>query len=312
MPEFPDIRVDFFSKIHGRRPPLACFLSHVHSDHLAGLDSFKAPLFVFRYRYETQVLICSSVYCSAATKELLLRLERYPHRLNFALGVLESRKQQYKHLKSLLVSVTYFKDPECYSRLFQKPIPLETPTRIELAPGNDIQVTLFDANHCTGAVMFCGFPLLLTTHLTNLAAVIEGNDKAILYTGDIRSEPWFVNSLTRNPFLIEYTAGLKKLDCIYLDTSNTKPVEFPTKADGLKELLQKVSQYPPDTVFHFEAWTFGYEEVWMALSRALNSPVRRSLVSHVLLSSYITNLILDTRRQLQVEALSVSAWRQRG
>ena len=103
--------------------------------------------------------------------------------------------------------------------------------------------------------------------------MFEGDGKAVLYTGDIRSEPWFVNSLTRNPFLIEYTSGLKTLDCIYLDTSNTSPIEFPTKADGIKELLKKVSKYPPDTVFHFTAWTFGYEEVWMALSRALKSPV---------------------------------------
>jgi len=80
--------------------------------------------------------------------------------------------------------------------------------------------------------------------------------------------------------LIEYVSGLKTLDCIYLDTSNTSDVPFPTKAAGLKELLIKVSEYPPDTVFHFEAWTFGYEEVWMALSKALKSQVR--FISHVL------------------------------
>lgn len=113
--------------------------------------------------------------------------------------------------------------------------------------------------------------------------MIESDRKAILYTGDIRSEPWFVNALVRNPFLIEYTSGLKRLDCIYLDTSNTDPVEFPTKADGLKELLQKVSKYPADTVFHLTAWTFGYEEVWMALSRALNSQVH---VDHYKLRLY--------------------------
>jgi hypothetical protein len=73
--------------------------------------------------------------------------------------------------------------------------------------------------------------------------------------------------------LIEYTSGLKTLDCIYLDTSNTAPIEFPTKAEGVNELLHKVSKYPPDTVFHFAAWTFGYEEVWMALSKAVNSRV---------------------------------------
>jgi hypothetical protein len=50
-------------------------------------------------------------------------------------------------------------------------------------------------------------------------------------------------------------------------------MNFPTKAEGLKELLQKVSKYPGDTIFHFSAWTFGYEGVWMALSRALKSQV---------------------------------------
>jgi len=143
-----------------------------------------------------------------------------------------------------------------------------------LEPGNDIQVTLFDANHCTGAVMFCKCYICGHSSLPLIPSpVIEGDSKAILYTGDIRSEPWFINNLTRNPFLLEYTSGLKKLDCVYLDTSNTQPIPFPSKADGLKELLQKIAKYPADTVFHFEAWTFGYEEVWMALSRALKSPV---------------------------------------
>jgi len=78
-----------------------------------------------------------SVYCSAATKELLIRLERSTNRINFENGILEVRKQDYKALEPRL-----------------KTIPLETPTRIELKPGSEIQVTLFDANHCTGAVMF--------------------------------------------------------------------------------------------------------------------------------------------------------------
>ncbi len=73
--------------------------------------------------------------------------------------------------------------------------------------------------------------------------------------------------------MIEYSTDLKTLDCIYLDTSNTEKIAFPSKAEGLEELLQKVSKYPKDTIFHFAAWTFGYEEVWMALSKALCSPV---------------------------------------
>lgn len=222
--EFPDIRIDFFRHDADVQPPLACFLSHVHSDHLAGLESLRSPF----------------VYCSAATREILLRLERYPCRINYAKGLLEARQQTYKHLSKVL-----------------KPLPLETPTTIELSPGREIQVTLFDANHCPGAVMF----------------LIESNDKAIIYTGDIRSEPWFVNTISRNPNLVEYTSGLKTLDKIYLDTSFTEDVPFQTKAQGIAELLCKVSKYPSDTVFHFQAWTYGYEDVWVALSKALKSQV---------------------------------------
>lgn len=94
-----------------------------------------------------------------------------------------------------------------------------------------------------------------------------------------------MNRLARSPFLVEYSSGLKTLDCIYLDTSNVgNDLEFPTKAEGLKELIEKVSKYPKDTTFHFAAWTFGYEEVWMMLSRVLNSPV---CLKNLLHTSYL-------------------------
>ncbi|KAG0153283.1 hypothetical protein PDIDSM_5133 [Penicillium digitatum] len=226
--EFPDIRIDYFRTCPERPAPLACFLSHVHSDHLQGLESFRTPF----------------IYCSPATRELLLRIEKYPHRMNFTKGILESRRLHYKHLAKLL-----------------RPIPLNTPTKIELTPRRCIKVTLFDANHCTGAVMF----------------LIEGDGKAIIYTGDIRAETWWVSSLVRHPVLIPYTLGPKRLDKLYLDStfaSKTNPFrEFPSKAEGLSELLQKVQAYPDDTVFYLRAWTFGYEDVWIALSAALNKKI---------------------------------------
>ncbi|KAL2755481.1 hypothetical protein ACRALDRAFT_2058915 [Sodiomyces alcalophilus JCM 7366] len=222
--EFPDIRVDFFRRSAHRPPPLACFLSHVHSDHLAGLESLRSPF----------------VYCSSATRQILLRLERYPCRINFAKGILEARVQTFKNLRFLL-----------------KPIPLDTPTRLELAPGRHIQVTLLDANHCPGAVMF----------------LFEGDGKAVLYTGDVRCEPWFVNSLARNPSVIEYSSHIRTLDKIYLDTSILEDIPLQTKAEGIAELLRKVAAYPPGTIFHIQAWTYGYEEVWIALSKALNSRI---------------------------------------
>ena len=114
--------------------------------------------------------------------------------------------------------------------------------------------------------------------------LFEGNDKAILYTGDIRSEPWWVNSLTRQPALLPYVSNagsrpIAKLDCLYLDTTfivtgKADPyVSFPSKADGLQELLRKVSKYPKDTLFYLDAWTFGYEDVWQALSMFLGSSI---------------------------------------
>ncbi|KAJ8110004.1 hypothetical protein ONZ43_g5989 [Nemania bipapillata] len=142
---------------------------------------------------------------------MLLRLEKSSVRLNYARGVLEDPYlQTYRHLEKRL-----------------KPLPLDTPTTIELFPGRTLQVTLLDANHCVGAVMF----------------LFEDAGKSVLYTGDIR-----------------YTSVL-----------DDYPLQ--TKADGLRELIEKVRKYPADTVFYFQSWTYGYEEVWIALSKALNSKI---------------------------------------
>ncbi|EAW23310.1 putative DNA repair protein [Aspergillus fischeri NRRL 181] len=180
--------------------------------------------------------------------------------MNFSKGILESRRLHYKHLTKLL-----------------RPIPLDTPTEIELTPLLSIRVTLLDANHCAGAVMF----------------LIEGDGKAVLYTGDIRAERWWVDSLVRHPVLIPYTLGSKKLDRIYLDTTfariNHVCRSFPSKAEGLRELLQKVEAYPKETVFYFRAWTFGYEDVWIALSALLNTKVHVDRYQIGLYRSLISN-----------------------
>lgn len=87
--------------------------------------------------------------------------------------------------------------------------------------------------------------------------LIESEHAAVLYTGDIRAEPWWVNSIARNPCLVEYTAGLKTLNRIYLDTSILDNIPLQTKAEGLRELLSQVARYPPDTIFYIQAWTYG-------------------------------------------------------
>jgi len=179
--------------------------------------------------------------------QLLLRIEKYPHRLNLAKGILESRVQSYAHLRKLL-----------------KAVPLRTPTHIELQPGQALRVTLFDANHCPGAVSF----------------LIEDGRRpgpAIFYSGDVRAEPALVAALAREPALAPYVAGLRPLDCLYLDTTfaaRDAPLRaFRSKADGVAELLRKVAACPPQTLFYVEAWTFGYEDVWVALAGFLGERV---------------------------------------
>jgi hypothetical protein len=207
--------------------------------------------------------------------QILLRLEKYHYRVNFAKGLLESR------------NVTYDRS----MRKLAKPLPLDTPTVIELSPGNSIKVTLIDANHCVGAVMF----------------LIEGNGKAVLYTGDIRAETWWVNTLVQNPILLPYTLGTRRLDCMYLDTTfatkNEPYREFPSKSEGIRELLSRVSEYPEDTIFYFHSWTFGYENVWVALSNFLESRIHLDDYRARIYGSLST---LD-RKQLRETGLDVTA-----
>jgi hypothetical protein len=55
-----------------------------------------------------------SVYCSAATRQILLRLERYPCRINYAKGILEARQQTFKHLHKVLVCSAPLDVPRAY------------------------------------------------------------------------------------------------------------------------------------------------------------------------------------------------------
>lgn len=93
-----------------------------------------------------------------------------------------------------------------------------------------------------------------------------------------------MNSIARNPCLLEYTCGIRTLDKIYLDTSFSSGSEFQTKAQGVAELLRKVLAYPRDTIFHLQAWTFGYFPSHSTpLANVLGLPTRRK-------DSFIDNL----------------------
>lgn len=58
---------------------------------MTGLDTFKGRL----------------IYCSAATRAMLLKLQRKASRINFAQGILEAEEITYKHQRNRLVSLPY-------------------------------------------------------------------------------------------------------------------------------------------------------------------------------------------------------------
>ena len=75
---------------------------------------------------------------------------------------------------------------------------------------------------------------------------MESENVSILYTGDIRgmsitrhqltivlAECWWLKSLSRLPILSPYIGGLRRLDCLYIDTTfasvNQSTRDFPDR-----------------------------------------------------------------------------------
>ncbi|KAM4872020.1 5' exonuclease Apollo [Thomomys bottae] len=168
IPHTP-IAVDFWSLRRAGSARLF-FLSHLHSDHTAGLSSTWArPL-----------------YCSPVTARLLHGRLRVSKQWIRALEVGES------HVLPL------------------DEVGLETMT-----------VTLIDANHCPGSVMF----------------LFEGYFGTILYTGDFRYTP----SMLKEPAL----ASGKQIHTLYLDNTNCNPALIvPSRQEATQQIIQLIEKHP--------------------------------------------------------------------
>ena len=89
--------------------------------------------------------------------------------------------------------------------------------------------------------------------------LIEGSKGAILHTGDFRAEPWFLESLTRNPLLQRYLSPQDQehapsdakqplpypvsttLEAIYLDTASTLTTfQIVTKVKSIFKFFKKI------------------------------------------------------------------------
>ncbi|THH18358.1 hypothetical protein EW146_g2607 [Bondarzewia mesenterica] len=252
IPPYP-IRVDEFSSpSSGSLSPIPALylLSHTHSDHIVGLSAKS---------------FSSKVICSHDAKQMLLRHEVYKERALVDSNIRENARlgRTFEHLK-ICPTVVEGRIGYQGSRDLLYPLPLNTPTDFELSNNEIVTITLLDANHCPGAVMF----------------LVEGSHGAVLHTGDLRAEPWFLDNLSRNPILQPYLAPwtsvpslddkcndssssvFKNLEAIYLDTACVwSPTEVPTKAKATEGLISIMSHLPEDTTFFINSWTWGYEDV---------------------------------------------------
>ncbi|KAK0530356.1 hypothetical protein OC842_003957 [Tilletia horrida] len=153
-------------------------LTHLHSDHLMGLaDKKKWP---------------DVVICSVATKEMLLRLETQKHRIAMDVDQADPNPP-YGHLritKKEAQAARKTQGSAVQPRDVLRALSLNTPTTIRYTQTTTLTITLIDANHMPGAVMF----------------LIEGPRGAVLHTGDVRAEPWWVEKLRREPVLQRYIA----------------------------------------------------------------------------------------------------------
>ena len=111
---------------------------------------------------------------------------------------------------------------------------------------DDVEVTLLDANHCPGAVMF-------------LFKFISG--KCVLHVGDFRAVP----AMESYPALWN-----NKIDSVYLDTTYCKEeYDFPSQADVVEatcDLVKRHLERHPKTLICVGSYTIGKERIFTALA----------------------------------------------
>ncbi|KAB5587824.1 DNA repair metallo-beta-lactamase [Ceratobasidium theobromae] len=230
---------------------------------------------------------------------MLLLLESVDDRVNYDKGLIPNKKRTFAALKR----------NGARRRDLLLTIPLNKPTKLDIGPSEVATITLLDANHCPGSVMYTLFPFPARRHLTTAVGyrfLIEGRRGAILHTGDIRAEPAMVARLTKSqhvgPYIIDSNGRQgKQLEALYLDTASMIGTRIvPSKAEAVEGLLRLINMYPQHTMFYINAWTWGYEDILIGIAHHFNTKVHVDRFKYIVLSSlseYTTSPAFTTHPQ---------------
>ncbi|KAK4315310.1 hypothetical protein Pmani_013481 [Petrolisthes manimaculis] len=132
------------------------------------------------------------------------------------------------------------------SKQYLCPLPLDQPQQV-----CGVEVTLLDANHCPGAVLFL-FKL--------------SNGLTVLHTGDFRAHP----RMESYPALW----NCNNIDSLYLDTTYCNPVyDFPSQEEVVEACVSVAQNHiadNPKTIIVVGSYTIGKERVFKAIAAALD------------------------------------------
>jgi DNA cross-link repair 1A protein len=151
---------------------------------------------------------------------------------------------------------------------------MNIPTII-LSKGKSVIVTLFDANHCPGAVMF----------------LFEVGNKKILHVGDFR---WNRELMMQVPQLLAFSSGASRLDEIFLDTTYCDAkYSLPSQEEAIsaaievaeKEAMTSIRDKSMNTLFLFGSYTIGKEKIYMSVAERLKKKVYVDSRRYKILSS---------------------------
>ena len=139
---------------------------------------------------------------------------------------------------------------------------MNTPTVIA-SRGKPVKVTLLNANHCPGAIMF----------------LFEVNNRKILHVGDFR---WNAGIMMQMPQLKAFSNSSPRLDELFLDTTYcNKKYTLPTQEEAIsaaikvadKEVATSKKVKNNKTLFLFGSYTIGKEKIYVSVAEHLKKKV---------------------------------------